>query len=321
MSAIEAEGLTRTFIADGQRVEAVRSISFTVASGEIFGFLGRDGAGKTTTLRMLATLLRPDAGTATVMGCDLRRDPTGVRRRIGFVAQQGGADANATVRQELVLQARLHRLSSTDAAARADAVAAMFDLTELMDRQSAHLSGGRRRRFELALGFVHRPGLVVLDEPTAGLDPPSRAQLWRHIQRLREDHGVTVFLTTNHLAEADALCDQVLVLDEGRVVAQDTPEALKRKVGSDVVIVKVPGGADAARAALEACATGPVAVDGETLRFTARHDEALVTTVVRTLEAAEVKPTAIEVTRPCLDDVLLAMTGRQLAGAAPVLPS
>ena len=314
MNVIEAHGLSRTYVSAGQRVEAVRGIDFAVRSGEIFGFLGRNGAGKSTTLRMLATLLRPTAGSATIMGCDLQNDPAGIRRRVGFVAQHGGADTTSTVRKDLVLQARLYGLTRSEATDRAAEVAGMFGLRELLDRKTEGLSGGQRRRLEIAFGLVHRPKLVFLDEPTAGLDPPSRAQLWRHIRRLRDEHGVTVFLTTHYLEEADALCDRILILDQGRVVAEDTPEALKNSLAGDAVTVKVADDVEAARAALvRRPDVHEVSVTDHTLRFTAPHDEAMVVEIVRTLEAAKIAPTAIEIARPSLDDVFLAVTGEPLS--------
>ncbi|MCI3933094.1 ABC transporter ATP-binding protein [Streptomyces sp. AN091965] len=229
MAIISTAGLARTFAAKGGPVEAVRGIDLTVEPGEILGFLGPNGAGKTTTLRMLTTLLPPTGGAATVAGHDLLRDPAGVRARIGYVAQSGGVDPQETVRDELVLQGRLYHLSKPEAAARATELAADLGLTELLGRRTAALSGGQRRRLDLALGLVHRPAVLFLDEPTTGLDPASRADLWKLVRRLRAEHGTTVFLTTHYLDEADALADRIVVVDRGVVVAEGTPAALKER--------------------------------------------------------------------------------------------
>lgn len=234
MAIISTAGLTRTFRTKQGTVEAVRGIDLTVAPGEILGFLGPNGAGKTTTLRMLTTLLAPTGGAATVAGRDLARDPAGVRRRIGYVAQSGGVDLNISVREELVTQGRLYRLTKDQAVARARELAADLDLTGLLDRKCATLSGGQRRRLDIAMGLTHRPEVLFLDEPTTGLDPGSRADLWALVRRLRDDHGTTVVLTTHYLDEADALCDRLVVIDKGVVVAEGTPSALKLRYGGSI---------------------------------------------------------------------------------------
>ncbi|MGK5530324.1 ABC transporter ATP-binding protein [Streptomyces sp. URMC 129] len=223
--------LARTFETKRGTVEAVRGIDMTVEPGEILGFLGPNGAGKSTTLRMLTTLLPPTRGTATVAGHDLAREPGKVRQRIGYVAQSSGVDPNETVRNELTLQGRLYRLSRAEAAERAEALAADLDLTDLLERKCAELSGGQKRRLDIAMALTHRPEIVFLDEPTTGLDPGSRADLWDLIRRVRAEHGTTVFLTTHYLDEADALSDRLIIVDGGRVVAEGTPEELKTRHG------------------------------------------------------------------------------------------
>ncbi|MFD0168434.1 ABC transporter ATP-binding protein [Streptomyces decoyicus] len=228
MPVLHASGLARTFPTERGTVEAVRGIDLTAERGEILGFLGPNGAGKTTTLRMLTTLLTPTGGTATVAGCDLVRDPAGVRRASGYVAQSGGVDPHVSVREELVTQARLYRLGKAEALARAEELAAGLGLDGLLDRKTATLSGGQRRRLDIAMGLTHRPEVLFLDEPTTGLDPGSRADLWELIRRIRAEHGTTVFLTTHYLDEADALADRLVIIDKGVVVAEGTPEALKR---------------------------------------------------------------------------------------------
>ncbi|MEV2250146.1 ATP-binding cassette domain-containing protein [Streptomyces sp. NPDC050147] len=234
MAIISTVGLTQTFRTKRGTVEAVRGIDLTVAPGEILGFLGPNGAGKTTTLRMLTTLLAPTGGAATVAGCDLARDPAAVRRKIGYVAQSGGVDLNISVREELITQGRLYRLTKPRATARTGELAADLGLTDFLDRKCATLSGGQRRRLDIAMGLMHRPEVLFLDEPTTGLDPGSRADLWALVRRLRDDHGTTVVLTTHYLDEADALCDRLVVIDKGVVVAEGTPSALKLRYGGSI---------------------------------------------------------------------------------------
>ncbi|MFD5327472.1 ABC transporter ATP-binding protein [Streptomyces sp. NPDC127092] len=235
MAIISTSGLSRTFRTRRGEVTAVRGIDLTVRPGEILGFLGPNGAGKSTTLRMLSTLLPPTGGVATVAGHDLLRDPVGVRRKIGYVAQSGGVDPQETVRSELVLQGRLYGLSRAEAAARAAELARDLDLTELLDRGSTALSGGQRRRLDIALGLTHRPELLFLDEPTTGLDPGSRTALWALVRRLRDEQGTTVVLTTHYLDEADALADRLVIIDKGEVAAEGTPAALKAAHAADTL--------------------------------------------------------------------------------------
>ncbi len=208
-------------------VEAVRSVNISVEPGEIVGFLGPNGAGKTTTMRMLTTLLRPTSGTATVAGHDLLGDPRQVRRSIGYVSQSGAVDPTVPLGDELELQGMLYGLSRSDARARIAQVLAMLDLEGMESRLGGALSGGQRRRVDIAFALLHQPVLLFLDEPTTGLDPQSRANLWDHIRSLRDEQGVTVFLTTHYLDEADALCDRLLIIDHGEIVAEGTPAELK----------------------------------------------------------------------------------------------
>src|SRR3954470_15299061 len=237
---IETRGLRKSFTSrqgrEKKTVEAVRGVDLDVAEGEIFGFLGPNGAGKTTTLRMLATLIEPDGGTATIAGADLRGDPGEVRRRIGYVAQGGSTWDESTAREELVLQARLYGISKATATERGARVLQAFQLSEYADRRCKTYSGGQRRRVDIALGIIHEPKVVFLDEPTTGLDPQSRAHMWDEIRRLR-DEGLTVFLTTHYLDEADALCDRIAIMDHGQLVAEGTPASLKREISGDVVHV------------------------------------------------------------------------------------
>jgi ABC-2 type transport system ATP-binding protein len=310
---IEAHGLARTFQVHNHTVQAVRGVDMTVAAGEIVGFLGPNGAGKTTTLRMLTTLLTPTAGTATIAGHDLLRDPGGVRRQLGYVAQSGGTDPQSLVIEELILQARLYRIGRAEAARRTDVLAEQFDLGAVLRRPVRTLSGGQRRRLDLAMGLVHQPPLVFLDEPTSGLDPQSRSNLWEHVRRMREDLGVTVFLTTHYLDEADALCDRLLVIDQGRIVGEGTPEALKRRISGDVVTLTV--GAEPERAAKllgELSCVRDVTVTDLSLRLTVELGEESLVELIRTLDADGLPLRSIQVARPTLDDVFLTLTGRSL---------
>jgi ABC-2 type transport system ATP-binding protein len=322
MLMIEAKGLARTFRTRRGAVEAVRGVDFTVRAGEIVGFLGPNGAGKTTTLRMLTTLLNPTLGSATVAGCDLRGDAEGVRRKIGYVAQGGGTDPECRVREELTLQAELYGVASPEARRRADELCGMLDLAGLEDRLVQTLSGGQRRRLDIALGLVHRPPLVFLDEPTAGLDPQSRSNLWGHIRRLRAELGTTVFLTTHYLDEADALCDRILIIDHGRIVAEGSPDELKRRISGDVVTVEVAGDAEQARVAL----TGhdgvrEVTVNGQTLRLTVERGDQMLMSLLRALDAAGVGLASIQLARPTLDHVFLTLTGHSLREEQPTAVS
>src|SRR5690242_17644659 len=241
---IDTRDLRKSFVSrqgrEKKSVDAVRGVDLNVAEGEIFGFLGPNGAGKTTTLRMLATLIEPDGGTATIAGADLRADPGEVRRRIGYVAQGGSTWDDSTAREELVLQARLYGIGKADAVARAAAVLEGFQLSEYADRKCKTYSGGQRRRVDIALGIIHEPKVVFLDEPTTGLDPQSRAYMWDEIRRLRAE-GMTVFITTHYLDEADALCDRLSIIDYGKIVAEGTPAQLKHEVAGDVVRMRMNG--------------------------------------------------------------------------------
>ncbi len=313
---IEARGLARTFRTRGAVVEAVRGVDFTVASGEIVGLLGPNGAGKTTTQRMLATLLVPTAGEATVAGCDLRRDPVGVRRRLGYVSQTGGTNPSAKVDEELVTQGELYGMSRADARARARELEGALDLGGLGDRLIKSLSGGQRRRLDIALGLVHQPKLVFLDEPSTGLDPQSRANLWNHIRGLRDKSGATILLTTHYLDEADALCDRILIVDQGKIVASGTPAELKRRISGDLVTFEVD---DAERAAALLSARDDARDVTRTpggLRVTVDHGDAQAVPLMRALDAAGIKVGALRVAHPSLDDVFLTLTGRSLRDAS-----
>lgn len=316
---ITVRGLARRFALRGRTVDAVKGIDFDVAAGELVGFLGPNGAGRTTTLRMLTTLLRPTGGTGTVAGCDLLTAPQGVRRRIGYVAQGGSTWPESRVAEEIELQARLYGLSRAEARRRGKLLADRLDLSGLDQRPTKTLSGGQRRRLDIALGLVHEPALVFLDEPTTGLDPQSRANLWDHIRQLRAEQGMTVFLTTHYLDEADALCDRILVTDHGTIVAEGTPDELKARVAGDAVTVEVADrAADAAELAGRLPGAHEVTVAAETVRFRVPRGDAALPELLRTLDSHDITMASVKVNRPTLDDVFLSLTGRSLRdGEAP----
>jgi ABC-2 type transport system ATP-binding protein len=310
---IETRGLRKSFMSrqgrEKKTVEAVRGVDLEVAEGEIFGFLGPNGAGKTTTLRMLATLIEPDDGTATIAGVDLRKDPGEVRRRIGYVAQGGSTWDDSTAREELVLQARLYGQSKSSAMRRTQEVLDGFQLSEYADRKCKTYSGGQRRRVDIALGIIHEPKVVFLDEPTTGLDPQSRAHMWDEIRRLRAE-GMTVFITTHYLDEADALCDRISIMDNGEIVASGTPAALKREISGDVVRVGLP--VDAVAAAASALSGYKMETFEDSVRLNVDDGATEIPQILRALDAAGVPLGTIELHRPSLDDVFLTKTGRSL---------
>jgi ABC-2 type transport system ATP-binding protein len=309
---IEARGLARTFKNRGVTVEAVRGIDLAVETGEIVGLLGPNGAGKTTTQRMLATLLVPTAGEATVAGCDLRRDPIGVRRQLGYVSQTGGTNPAAKVDEELVTQAQLYGMSRAAARTRAAALREMLALAELGDRVIKTLSGGQRRRLDIALGLMHDPKLVFLDEPSTGLDPQTRANLWSHIRQLRARRDGTILLTTHYLEEADALCDRILIIDAGKIVAAGTPAELKRRISGDLVTFEVDDAARAAELLRGRSDARDVTAVGRGLRITVDSGETQALPLMRVLDDAGLKVGSLHIAHPSLDDVFLTLTGRSL---------
>ena len=315
---ITARGLGRRFKTKAGEVEAVRGIDLDVAEGEIIGLLGPNGAGKTTTLRMLTTLLAPSMGTAMVAGHDLVTAPREVRRRIGYVAQVGSAPSTGTiVGEELVTQARLQGLTKQRAQERLLEVAPKLELTGLEGRALTELSGGQRRRFDIALGLMHQPPLVFLDEPTAGLDPQSRANLWHHIRNLRDTEGVTIVLTTHYLEEADALSDRILVMDGGLIVADDTPEALKARIAGDVVTLSFDAASTedlqrGAAAVHRVVDVRDLVIGKREIAVTVDVGATAVGPLLKAVEAEGLAPSGVVVARPSLDDVFLTLTGHSL---------
>ena len=317
---IRTRGLTKDFpVSRTETVHAVRGIDLDVAPGELVAVLGPNGAGKTTTIRLLTTLIRPTAGTAEVAGHDVVAAPEKVRRSIGYVGQGNGAGHQQRVRDELATQGAIYGLDRRSAARRADDLLDALDLTELARRKVADLSGGQRRRLDVALGLVHAPGLLFLDEPSTGLDPHNRANLWEHVARLRAEHGMTIVLTTHYLDEADQMAERVVVVDHGQVIADDTPAALKRDLAGDRVTVRVPDVRDAATvAALVERVPGArdVTVRGTEVAARVADGAGAVPGLVRAAADAGVLLAAAESVTPTLDDVFLALTGRSLRESA-----
>jgi ABC-2 type transport system ATP-binding protein len=316
---IHARGLARSFTSRRGRekveVHAVAGVDLDVEAGEIVGFLGPNGAGKTTTLRMLTTLLKPTAGTATVAGYDVATQPEQVRRSIGYVSQSGSTQPEALAGEEVVDHGRLYGISKAQAERRGRELFEQLDLDGLWTRNPRAMSGGQRRRLDIAMGLVHDPALVFLDEPTTGLDPQARANLWTHISALRTERGATVFLTTHYLDEADALCDRILVIDHGRIVASDTPDALKRQVAGDLVELIVADGrrvGDAARALAALASDAEPDVADRTVGVRIPNAGRELAGLLRGLDADGIELESIEVRRPTLDDVFLTLTGRSL---------
>jgi ABC-2 type transport system ATP-binding protein len=316
-SIIRTRDLRKTFKGRGGAVEAVKGVDLDVKGGEIFGFLGPNGAGKTTTLRMLATLIPPTSGEASVAGVDLLRDPAKVRQQIGYVAQGGGSDPLMTGRGELVIQGRLFGMSRKQAEARATEVLAALDLTEAAGRTTGTYSGGMRRRLDIGMGMVHQPKLLFLDEPTTGLDPQARANLWDEVRKLR-DGGTTIFLTTHYLEEADILCDRVAIIDHGTIVAEGTPAELKKAIAGDVITLGIAEH-DRVLALVRAepyvREANDQDEDGLVRLYVDEGDRALPQ-LLRLLDDAGLPPQTIALSRPSLDDVFLRKTGRSLRETA-----
>ncbi|WP_028649282.1 daunorubicin resistance protein DrrA family ABC transporter ATP-binding protein [Nocardiopsis sp. CNT312] len=316
---IHTRGLTRSFRARGETVEAVRGLDLDVETGSVVAFLGPNGAGKTTSLRMLTTLLPPTSGTATVAGCDVLADPAGVRRRIGYLGQGNSASSALRVLDELVTQGRAYGLNRSEARARADQLLAALELESLTKRTVGTLSGGQRRRLDIAIALIHEPELLFLDEPTTGLDPQSRANIWDHILRLHKEIATTVFFTTHYLEEADLWAERVMIVDHGRVIADDPPEKLKADLAGDRITVGTADATDAARAAEVARGlptVHEVTVEGTAVSVRTTGGDAHLPRLLRRLEDEGVQVSVADLTRPTLDDVFLTLTGRSLRESA-----
>jgi ABC-2 type transport system ATP-binding protein len=312
-NGIEAEGLVRQF----KDVRAVDGIDLTVAPGEIYGFLGPNGAGKSTTVHMLTTLLPPSAGTARVAGFDVVKEGPKVRTAIGAALQEAALDPLLTGRDHMRLQTALHGIRRHERAARGDELLERVGLILAADRRVGTYSGGMKRRLDLALALVHQPRLLFLDEPTTGLDPQSRNALWQEVARLAKEDGVTIFLTTQYLEEADILADRVGIIDHGRIVAEGTPGALKAEIGRPTVEVVPADPERRVRLAEILRRFGElVQLSPDSVAVRCERDEYDLAEIVRALDAEEVHAAHLQLHAPSLDDVFLEKTGRTLEGAA-----
>ena len=311
-ASIVARGLTRHF----GEVRAVDGVDLAVPPGEIYGFLGPNGAGKTTITRMLCTLLRPTAGSGTVAGFDIVREAGRVRLNIGVTLQEGALDNNLTGRELLGLQGRFYGLHRDEIERRISEVSPILEVSAI-DRRIKTYSGGMKRRLDVAASLMHNPRILFLDEPTTGLDPASRAVVWEQITRLRADLGVTIFLTTQYLEEADALADRVGIIDGGRLRVEGPPEELKRQIGTDVIVVRLGDGADGSVARAVAVLDGlpgvsGVEAHGQEVTVASEDGAATISPVAVALADADLPVMDISLRQPTLDDVFLDLTGRHM---------
>jgi ABC-2 type transport system ATP-binding protein len=318
--ALEAAELVKTYPAGRKKppLRALDGLSFTVPEGVVLGLLGPNGAGKSTTVKILTTLSRADSGTARVAGFDVVKEQDAVRRAIGYVPQKSSSDPMATGVENLVLSGRIYGLSRQESVRRAAELLERFDLTEAAARQVRTYSGGMQRKLDVALGLVHRPRVLFLDEPTTGLDPEARADLWNEVERLSGTEGLTVLLTTHYLEEADRLADQLAIVDHGKIVAEGTPEALKAELRGDSVhveLVEPDVDGNVRRLLADLPGIGEIVVDGNTLRARVDRGATAVPAVLGALEEKAIPVTAVTVSRPSLDDVYLQYTGRSFKSA------
>jgi ABC-2 type transport system ATP-binding protein len=306
--AIHATGLRKTYPPD---VTALDGVDLSVETGTIFGLLGPNGAGKSTTVRILCTLSRPDSGNARVAGVDVLADPVRVRQAIGVVGQKHGLDPEATGRENLVLQGEFYGITGRELKARVAQSLERFDLADAAGRAAKTYSGGMQRRLDIAMGLLHRPKVLFLDEPTTGLDPEARAELWREIERLAAEERMTILLTTHYLEEADRLASRLAIIDRGQVVVEGTPEGLKSELRGDTIHVELadPGDGRAQAALHRIDGLAEVELDGRTVRARADDGGAAIPAVLAALEAQGTRAKAVTIARPSLDDVYLRYAG------------
>jgi len=313
--AIQTKNLSKFFYDTKDINKAVDELSFEVYEGEIFGLLGPNGAGKTTTMRMLTTLLKPTSGSAFIMGHNVITDAETVRRCIGYVSQSGGLERSATGRENLILQAKIFGSNYTQANKRVDELVRDFDLDDFANRYVQTYSGGQRRRTDIALGLVHKPQVLFLDEPTVGLDPQSRAQVWKEIKKLQKQ-GTTIIITTHYLDEADQLCDRVAIIDHGDIVALGSPAQLKHSIANDTILLTIadkqlsPSDYDQLFGPIDG--VREIIVEKNTVRLFVAQGDVLLPKILRTCDAAGIPLQTISLHHPTLDDVFLQKTGRSL---------
>jgi ABC-2 type transport system ATP-binding protein len=314
--AIAATGLAKTY---PKGVRALDGVSFEVAAGSVFGLVGPNGAGKSTTVKILTTLSRPDSGEAEVAGVDALLHPDQVRHAIGCVAQKSGVDVQATGRENLLLQGRLYGMGGRELERRVDTMLERFGLTDAARRVTRTYSGGMQRKLDVAIGLVHSPRVLFLDEPTTGLDPEARADMWAEIERLAGEEGLTILLTTHYLEEADRLARRVAIVDRGRIVAQGTPDELKSELHGDAVHLELDAAETNGRVTAALARIGDVrdvtVEDGRLLHARAENGARAVPVMLQALEAHGVPVVSVTVARPSLDDVYLKYTGRRFEEA------
>ncbi|MGH9136354.1 MAG: ATP-binding cassette domain-containing protein [Acidimicrobiales bacterium] len=310
-AAIRAEALERRFSASTGDLVAVDRVNLAIAPGEIYGFLGPNGAGKSTTVRVLCTLLAPSGGQATVAGYDVATQAERVRLRIGVALQDAALDAKQTGAELLRLQGRLYGLTRREVDQRIAELADLVDIGDAIDRLIGTYSGGMKRRLDLAAALVHNPDILFLDEPTTGLDPVSRARVWEEVRLLNRQLGMTIFLTTQYLEEADELADRVGIINEGRLVAEGTPDELKHQIGADVIVARIEGDLEVARQALGRI-DGMVEVHGDELTIATADGAGAISPIAVALNGCGVRVRDLTLRRPTLDDVFLELTGNRI---------
>ena len=313
VDAIVAEELFKRY----KDVQALDGLSFSVRDGEVFGLLGPNGAGKSTAVRTLATLTQPDSGRAIVAGEDVTRHPNRVRRAIGYVAQDSGVDWEATGRENLLLQGRIHGMAGAPLRSRVDEVLELVGLRDAAERVARGYSGGMKRRLDIAIGLVHRPRVLFLDEPTTGLDPEARAAMWVEVERLAEQESLTILLTTHYLEEADRLAERVAIVSRGKVVIEGTPEELKANLRGELVTVELgnPNGRveDAAEIVRSIDGASEVGVDERLVRARVPNGAQAIPMILSALDGRGFQVSSVTTARPSLDDVYLHYTGRDFA--------
>ena len=311
MDAITVDSLRKRY----GDVQALDGVSFQVREGEVFALLGPNGAGKSTTVRVLVTLTRPDEGVATVSGHDVVREANAVRRTIGYVPQDSGVDELGTGRENLILQGRIQGMGGRTLRVRADELLALVGITDAADRIVKNYSGGMRRRLDIALGLVHRPRVLFLDEPTTGLDPEARVVMWEEVSRLARAESLTILLTTHYLEEADQLADRLAIVSQGRIVVEGTPVELKAGLRGDAVHVEIENGRleDAQRVLASVGAPPEQVVDGRTIVSRVENGGRALPGIISALEGAGIGVASVSLSRPSLDDVYLHFTGREFA--------
>ena len=308
----------------GDGTRAVDAIDFSVHDGEFFGFLGPNGAGKSTTIKVLTTLLRKTAGSAAVFGHDVSSEAKEIRPLIGVQSQETVVDGDLTGRENMVLQGNLHGMRGKVLNDRVEELLKLVELSDVAGRRAAYYSGGMKKRLDLASSLVHKPKLLFLDEPTTGLDPQSRAGIWNYLKRLNKEDGITIFLTTQYLEEADRLCDRLAIIDHGQIVTDGTPSDLKAEIGADAITLSVEGDGDSAGRAQQVLrgvsGIGEVVQGDGGITVYAMNASTLVPDIVRAFDASGLKLSSISLSRPSLDDVFLRHTGHRIRTEELVKP-